>query len=424
MKEQTTMNWDKINKIIQYARHNVPYYHDLLSSYDFQNEEDVKEGFDEVPILKKETVQMNTSAFLSNEMGQFNVELDRTSGSTGKILNVYWDKNDRIKSLLCLWTKRKKYYGIIPSSKCCYFHSIAYRTIEENESKEVFSPRVMIRDGGNVISFSKLNFDDSSLYRYCNKILKFEPEWIMCHPSTLLALIGFYQRNPLCDLPRLKFIELTGEFLSDAQKKTISEFFGVPVANHYGAKEVNGIAYECSCGHLHCLQNNVYVEIVKDGRNVGFGEKGNVCVTGLNNRCMPFIRYDLGDVAILREGKECSCGNHDPIIELCAGRENHIVKLPNGTQIECVVFFYIVEWINSVLQNVIIQFKVLRINDNSFKVFINMQSLVGRECVINMFTSKAKEYGFDDINWEFIFDKELFPEERTDKLNFYYDTRY
>ena len=50
------------------------------------------------------------------------------------------------------------------------------------------------------------------------------------------------------------------------------------------------------------------MEVVKDGRNVGFGEKGNVCVTGLNNRCMPFIRYDLGDVAILREGKECSCG--------------------------------------------------------------------------------------------------------------------
>lgn len=416
------MNLEKVDSMVKYAYKYVPYYSKILRDNGidpFCN--DVNNYFQRIPILTKDIIQSNIAEFFSSDISQSEVEVDRTSGSTGKILNIYWEKSDRIRSLLSLWSQRKIHHSIMPNSKCCYFHSIAYRTVNESLDREVFSPRVMVRDGGNIISLSKLSFDNNTLNVYYEKLQKFQPEWIMCHPSTLDSFVEFAKKNNKEPLSSLKYIELTGEYLQDVQRKKISNYFRVPIANHYGAKEVNGIAYECPNGHLHCLQNNVYVEITSNGENVGFGVKGKVCVTGLNNRYMPFIRYDLGDSGILRDGRECGCGNLNPYLELCAGRSNDIIKLANGTEIECVVFFYIIEWINSILNETITQFQVLRLADNSFKVLMKINQSDLKSRIFDMFSNKANEYGFINTDWQFEFVQEILPNQKTEKLNFYYD---
>lgn len=37
-----------------------------------------------------------------------------TSGSTGKCLEVYWKREDYMRSMFSLWFYRKKFYGIQP----------------------------------------------------------------------------------------------------------------------------------------------------------------------------------------------------------------------------------------------------------------------------------------------------------------------
>lgn len=89
----------------------------------------------------------------------------------------------------------------------------------------------------------------------------------------------------------------------------------------YGCVETNGISLECSCGHNHLLTDNVYVEIVdEEGNAKDDGEKGYVCVTGLHNTAMPILRYRLNDVAIIKSGDNCDCGNREPMIEIMAAR--------------------------------------------------------------------------------------------------------
>ena len=76
--------------------------------------------------------------------------------------------------------------------------------------------------------------------------------------------------------------------------------FGCPVIDFYGAHEINLIAFEClECGSYHTIDDSVIVEALKDGRPAEPGERGEVHVTALHSRTMPFIRYSW---AISRRG--------------------------------------------------------------------------------------------------------------------------
>ena len=416
------MNSKKINSILQYASVHVPYYKKLFEENGIQlNGDNAEDHFNNIPLLNKSIVLNNTDAFISDEFKKNELDVDRTSGSTGKILSIYWNSQDKIRSLMSLWSARKILHNILPTSKCCYFHSIAYRTNDFLE-KEVFSPRMMIRDNGLILSLSKLSFDEKTLEFYYNKIFEFNPEWIMCHPSTLYLFADFIEKTNKKRFNNLRFIELTGEYLMDSYRKKISDVFEVDIANHYGAKEVNGIAYECKNGHLHCLDNNVYVEIINENKNVGYDNIGQVCITGLNNRSMPFIRYNLEDVAILRKGDTCGCGNLTPYLELRAGRGNDVIKLNNGKSIECVVFFFVIEWINARLKNIILQFQVTRTAQNKFEI----ELVLLEKCndifakIKTYFIEKVTEYGFKNCEWKFTFVDSIPPQSDTQKLNFYH----
>ena len=71
------------------------------------------------------------------------------------------------------------------------------------------------------------------------------------------------------------------------------------VFDKYGSREFSGIAYECEAhrGH-HVVGESYMVEVLWDGRAGRPGELGEVVVTDLNNFCMPFIRYRIGDLAV------------------------------------------------------------------------------------------------------------------------------
>ena len=90
----------------------------------------------------------------------------------------------------------------------------------------------------------------------------------------------------------LKYIEMSGEYLFDNYKKQIEETFDVYTANQYGCNEANEIAYEFKCRNMHVIENNVIVEVLKDGKPV-INEEGDIYVTSLKNFAMPF--YSLSD---------------------------------------------------------------------------------------------------------------------------------
>ena len=100
---------------------------------------------------------------------------------------------------------------------------------------------------------------------------------------------------------RPKAVLVHGQELTQARRALMEEAFGCRVMDLYRTGEFNDIA--CETEHqdgLLVAAEGYIVEVLVGDRPANFGEEGELFVTDLNNRCMPFIRYSTGDRAVLR----------------------------------------------------------------------------------------------------------------------------
>ncbi len=119
----------------------------------------------------------------------------------------------------------------------------------------------------------------------------------------------------------------SAQTLPESSRELIEQAFGCRVFDKYGSREFSGIAYECEHhrGH-HVVSEGYIVEILREGRPAGPGEVGEVVITDLNNYCMPFVRYRLGDLAEAMDPAElCPCGRGAPRIGNIEGRVQSII---------------------------------------------------------------------------------------------------
>jgi phenylacetate-CoA ligase len=124
----------------------------------------------------------------------------------------------------------------------------------------------------------------------------------------------------------------SAQTLPAASRRLIEEAFGCKVFDKYGSREFSGIAYECDShdGH-HVVAEGYIVEVLKEGRPARPGEVGEIVITDLNNYCLPFIRYRIGDLAEAMDGDAvCSCGRGAPRLGAIAGRIQSIIEGTDG----------------------------------------------------------------------------------------------
>jgi phenylacetate-CoA ligase len=105
---------------------------------------------------------------------------------------------------------------------------------------------------------------------------------------------------------------------------------GIPVRSTYSCEEVGPIGFECEItpGYYHIASSNVIVEL-EGLREIEGKRLGRVLLTHLHSYATPFIRYDVGDLALLAEG--CPCGHEGPTLHSLYGRETNALKHRDGT---------------------------------------------------------------------------------------------
>ena len=90
------------------------------------------------------------------------------------------------------------------------------------------------------------------------------------------------------------------------------------------------IAAECEQHNgLHVTADNLYVEVVANGRLCEPGERGEILLTDLHNYGMPLIRYKVGDVGSWK-GDSCACGRGLPLLNVVEGRTLDLLSTPEG----------------------------------------------------------------------------------------------
>lgn len=411
---------DKLKEIVKHVCSKVPFYIKYAEEHELDINNVSIDDFNKLPLVTKDMVMDNPKEFTSSDCNRYlykkNLTVRRTSGSTGRYLKVYWNAHDDVRSLLGLWYRRKKFFNIVPSDKYCFFYTTDYAY---NRFVAEYKDTIYIVD--KLLGFSKINLTPERIYDIYLQMKQFQPVWIMMQPSIAMLLAEVIRKQDLGRIDSLRYIELTGEYLTTVARDEISETFQCEVANQYGCNEVNSIASDCTKHRLHVQNSGIYVEILKDGEPVKNGEEGDIYITSFHNHAMPFVRYKIGERGILHDASCCDCGNTALVLELLNGRESSTIITRQGNRIPAYIFLRPVEYINEKLGNIIRQFQVVQNGIDDFTVYIVLKKSYANwnDEIKNVFVREIRDDALKDAQWNFVFRDVLIPENTTGKLSYF-----
>lgn len=149
------------------------------------------------------------------------------------------------------------------------------------------------------------------------------------YASSIYIFLRFLKKNNL-HLP-LKGIFSTSENVVPVCYELARTYCGCEMFDQYGAHDGDMFAFECTAHDgLHINHRYCTTEIID----------GEIILTAVRNYAFPFIRYEVGDLALgngLIE-ERCSCGRTLFRLRGVAGRVNHYVKDLNGKEVAVIMF--------------------------------------------------------------------------------------
>jgi phenylacetate-CoA ligase len=317
----------KREEIFNFHTRNNPYYQKLIGDARIHSWMDI-------PIIEKKMLQVPLEDIVTPSLKKDKLFRNNTSGSTGVPFHFAKDKFAHAMTWAHVMDKYRRigiqygedlqarFFGI-PLSKNKYL---------KEKIKDFFSARVR---------FPIFNLSDDVLEIYFQQFLKYRFRYIYGYTSSLVLFAKYLQSKNIVlseRCPSLMLTIVTSEVCSVEDKILLQDVFGVPVVNEYGAAELDVLAIEDNEGRWVLNEETLFVEVVNEnGEEVNAGQEGDVVVTSLYNRAMPFIRYRLGDRAILKN----ETINGRRIVEKITGRINDVAILPSGRKAPGLTFYYV-----------------------------------------------------------------------------------
>ncbi|MGP8232421.1 MAG: hypothetical protein ACLQL2_07110 [Methylovirgula sp.] len=163
----------------------------------------------------------------------------------------------------------------------------------------------------------------------CAELRREPVGYMISPPGPVAALLQFTDAGFFRDIGVATWICLGGRPFPQIREAFAA--VNIPTTANYSCEEIGMIANECGTtpDFYHVCTSNVLVEIDESEPVDLDGQRaGRVLVTHLHSYATPFIRYDVGDIASLRQS--CPCGHQGPVLTNIHGRSKQLLKHPDG----------------------------------------------------------------------------------------------
>ncbi|MBU7014063.1 MAG: phenylacetate--CoA ligase family protein [Theionarchaea archaeon] len=270
---------------------------------------------------------------------------ESTSGSTGDVLSIYHDP------FAC------SYYDAISLREYIGLHMWPWYKMSyirfEPQPRRAFEQIGLLRKYYIPVT--------ASAEEQLRLAQSHNPQVISGYPSSLYEIARIYREDSVSW--DLKMILSNSELLTDSMREYMESAFGCPVYNDYSSFELHNIAAECPFKSLHIHVDNNIVEIIREGEQAAPGETGEIVVTNIRNRAMPFIRYRTGDYGALDE-EPCPCGRGLPVLKSIEGRKDEYLILPSGGHVSPRVF----DPLDSIFHQYVSKFQIIQERKDRFLI--------------------------------------------------------
>lgn len=285
--EMQALYFSNLKNALIYAS-GIKYYNKLFSKVNFFPHEFNELGqLQEIPILTKETIRKNFSEFIfDQDKKKRNVLEHTTSGTTGEKFKFLIPKELLYAENAAFIYRQYNLMGIKPFDKRV---TIGGRIFTKKPPFWVFNKYE------NQLLLSTHHLTPSSISGYIDQIQKFNPVFIQGHPTAILYISEFLLKQNIELKIGLRGIFTTGETLDEVDRKKIELAFNTIVLQQYGSGESIISAFESpeKLGYYADVERG-FIELLTENSETNTFK---IIGTSFLNPCMPFIRYDMGDLA-------------------------------------------------------------------------------------------------------------------------------
>jgi phenylacetate-coenzyme A ligase PaaK-like adenylate-forming protein/glycosyltransferase involved in cell wall biosynthesis len=324
---QRELQDEKLRRLVRHAYRNVPYYRGRMQEQGLRPE-DIRGQADlhKLPFLTKGDVRKHLYFdILSENHVKDDILKITTSGSTGEPFVVFADRA-QLEFRWAATLRAQEWTGYEFGDRCV---RLWHQTIGMSRSQIVKERLDAAFTRRKFIPVFEMSED--KLEAMAREIAEWDPVLMDGYAEALDFLAHYLESRR--DLPvRPRALMSSAQTLPEQSRALIEQAFGCRVFDKYGAREFSGIAYECEAhtGH-HVVGEGFIVEVLRDGQPVAPGEMGEIVITDLNNTCLPFIRYRIGDLGVAVDPEfQCPCGRGLPMLGSIEGRVQSIIQGTEG----------------------------------------------------------------------------------------------
>jgi phenylacetate-CoA ligase len=325
----------KLKKLLIHAYKNVPYYGKVLKEAGVISNNEVNlDNFNKIPILTKDIIRKEGKKLYSKDYKKRGFYKNTSGGSTGEPVEFLQDK----------------YYSDWNIANKIYYKTFANQEIGERELRLWGTEKDLLEGEEDVKvkfrnwlynrkEFNSFRMSEKEMKKFAKEWNDFKPKWVEAYAQSIYEFSKFIEENNIKIYKPSGILTSAGTLYPEMKEK-IENVFKTKVFNRYGSREIGDVA--CSCDKnesLHVSIHNQLLEIKKIKENDKFGK---VIITNLNNFSMPFIRYDIGDIATCFLKEKCSCGRSFDLLEKIEGREMSIFKTKEGKLIPGEFFIHFI----------------------------------------------------------------------------------
>jgi phenylacetate-CoA ligase len=296
----------RLRSLIDYAASNVPCYKKHLKDSSIKDLEDLAQ----LPLTDKEDIRAYDQ-FISDKYNITSLRRLSTSGSTGMPLTLFHHSSEaHIGPALELHQLTEAGIGPFEEQVQLFYQKGKQRLIQR---LGIFRRHYLSMYADEKVNLLTLK--------------RMDPQALIAIPSSLIPLAHTNSISSM-DFTVEKIFSFS-EMLTKQARDLITGTFCCDLYDMYGTMETSWIAWQCEKGTLHLHSDSVIAEIVDEaGFPLKKGEYGNLILTPLWQRAMPFIRYNIGDQSAF--GPKCSCGRGLHTLKSIEGREHDLIVLKSG----------------------------------------------------------------------------------------------